>query len=309
MVTLLDETRTENSTVVARLVYPFTESVIHYCLDQIESASDYTNVCESFSVLESIAKTQDLLGIVAGSGRRLEVMARKLLDGKSALDKFKSISLLFLIVRVNQDVVDDLIHQMLSLKMHCRAPQRDDSALEHVTWGAFMSHYFSQLWTLVSRRLAFIETKLNTEELVDEAVCAMDMAGVEAIKSIFACLSHLLPRICNSNPELCLSALKASWTICFEFRRSDHFWSLMEQFTLTAFQNSLLEQPEIRPQLFGFLTELKNQGENILQLFNLAAERVIDIWTNEAFPLKDPYSIQFIFDILIFGLIHRRDEV
>ncbi len=309
MVTLLDETCSENSTVVSRLVFPFTESVIHYCLDQIESAADYTNVCESLSVLESIAKTEDLLGIVAGSGRRLEILARKLVNGNSALDKFKGISLLFLIVRFDQNVVDELVHQMLSLKMHCRAPLRDDSALEHVTWGTFMSHYFSQLWALVARRLTTIEPKLNTEELVNEAICAMDMAGVEAIKSIFQCLSHLLPGICQTNPELCRSGLKASWTVCFEFRRSDHFWSLMEQFTPTAFQDSLMKQPEIRPQLFDFLAELKNQGENILQLFNFAAERVIDIWTSEAFPLKDPYSIQFLVDVIIFGLIHRRDEV
>jgi hypothetical protein len=70
-----------------------------------------------------------------------------------------------------------------------------------------------------------------------------------------------------------------------------------------------MEQPEIRPQLFGFLSELKSQGENILQLFNFAAERVIDIWTNQAFPSNDSYAIQFILDLTNFGLIHRRDEM
>ena len=76
-----------------------------------------------------------------------------------------------------------------------------------------------------------------------------------------------------------------------------------------AFTNSLMEQSEIRPQLFGFLSELKNQGENILELFNYAAECVIDIWTNQAFPSNDSYAIQFILDITNFGLIHRRDEM
>lgn len=309
MTTLLDEVRTGNSADVVRLVYPFTESVIHYCLDRIESAADYTSVCESLSVLESISKTEELLRVIAGSGRRLEIIARKLLDGASALDKFKSISLLFLIVRFDEKTVDELVLHMISLKMHCRAPQRDDSALEHVTWGAFMSHYFSQLWTLLHRRLTFLEPKLDTKYFVEEAISAMDMAGVEAIKSILKCFAHLLPIVCNSDPELVRSSLKASWTVCYEFRRSDHFWSLMEQFAQFAFQNSLMDQPDIRPHLFSFLSELRQQGENILQLFNYAAERVIDNWTKQHFPPNDSYTVQFIVDLITFGQIHRRDEV
>ncbi|KZS02969.1 putative Methyltransferase TARBP1 [Daphnia magna] len=309
MVTLLDEVRSSNSTVVVRLVFPFTESVIHYCLDQIESAANYNSICESLSVLISIAKMDDLIGVIAASGKKLEMMARKLLDGCSALEKFKSISIFYLIARFNQPLVDQFIHEMISLKMHCRAPQRDDSALEYVTWGAFMSHYFSELWTLIKQRLAFIEPKLNPEELLNEAICAMDIAGVEAVKSIFSCLGHLLPQVCQSNPDLCLSSLKACWTVCFEYRRSDHFWDLMEQFAKIAFNNSLMEKPEIRPQLFGFLSELKSQGENILQLFNFSAERIIDIWTTTAFPSNDSYTIQFIVDLISFGLIHRRDEM
>lgn len=309
MVTLLDEVCSSNSTAVVRLVFPFTESVIHYCLDHTDSAANYNSVCESLSVLRSIAKTGDLVGVIAASGKRLEMMARKLLDGCSALEKFKSISIFYLIARFNQPVVDQFIHEMISLKMHCRAPQRDDSTLEHVTWGAFMSHYFSQLWTLIQQRLAFIEPKLNPEELVNEAICAMDIAGVEAVKSIIGCLAHLLPQICESNADLCLSSLKACWTVCFEYRRSDHFWDLMEEFAKTAFQNSLMEQSEIRPQLFDFLSELKTQGENILQLFNFSAERIVDIWINQAFPSNDSYTIQFIVDLVTFGLIHRRDEM
>ena len=216
---------------------------------------------------------------------------------------------MFLIVRFDQSTVDQFIREIISHKMHCHAPQRDDSALEHVTWGAFMSHYFSQLWALLLQRLPYMDPKLNSEDLVNEAISAMDIAGVEAIKSIFGCLAHLLPHICDSNPALCRSSLQASWTSCFEYRRADHFWDLMKGFAKMAFTNSLMEQPEIRPQLFGFLSELKNQGENILELFNYAAECVIDIWTNEAFPSNDSYAIQFILDLTNFGLIHRRDEM
>ena len=216
---------------------------------------------------------------------------------------------MFLIVRSDYHLVDQFIREVIFRKMHCSAPQRDDSALEHVTWGAFMSHYFSRIWTLLLQRLPYIDPQLNSEDLVNEAICAIDIAGVEAIKSIFGCLSFLLPHICESNTTLCCSSLQASWTSCFEYRRSDHFWELMKGFAKTAFNNSLMEQPEMRPHIFGFLSELKAQGENILELFNYAAEIVIDIWTNQVFPSNDSYSIRFILDLTNFGLIHRRDEM
>ena len=73
----------------------------------------------------------------------------------------------------------------------------------------------------------------------------------------------------------------------------------------------MMEQPKLRSHLFEYLTELKSQGENILQLFNLAAARVINIWIDspETFPSVDGYSVQFIVDLLIFGLLHRKDEM
>ena len=85
----------------------------------------------------------------------------------------------------------------------------------------------------------------------------------------------------------------------------------MRHFTDCAFQSSLLEQPELRPHLFQYLTELKSQGENIMQLLNLAAAHVVSIWieTPETFPTVDDYSVQFIVDLLTFGLLHRKDEV
>ena len=309
MANLLDEIRSSKTVRVVQIVLPFTESVIHYCLDRIETAADYTSVCQSLSVLESIAETEELVGVLAASGQRLQLAAQKLLDGSLVLDRFKSISLLFLIVRFDQQFVDNLIRRMIIAKMHCKAPQRDDSGLEHVTWGAFMSHYFSKLWTLIHRRLEILGPQLNPEELADEATCAMDMAGVEAVKSIFACLAFLLPRVCQSAPQLCRSTLQSCWSVCFEFRRSDHFWSLMEQLTKTAFQRSLMDQSQIRPQFFGFLSELRQQGENILQLFNFAADQVIRVWIDESFPSIDSYTVQFVVDLVTFGQIHRRDEM
>ena len=86
----------------------------------------------------------------------------------------------------------------------------------------------------------------------------------------------------------------------------------MELFAKLAFQPELMEeQVTLRPLLFGrYLNELKEQGENIAQLFNLAAEQVVDIWTRkDTFPSVDQHSIRFIIDILTFGLIHRKDEV
>lgn len=309
MATLLNEVHNLDSIQVVRLVIPFTESVILYNLEQLESAKDYHVVCECFFMLETIAKTEELRTILAGSGRRLEMMARKLLTTPSVLDKFKSVWLLSLIVQFDHQLVDELILFMISKQMHNCAPHRDDFASDHITWGSFMSHYFAQLWTLIFQRLPSLKSKLNIEQFTEEAVNAMDMAGVEAVKSILGCLELLLPHISQSNTNLCRSSLKTCWTVCFEYRRADHFWSLMERFTETAFQSSLMNQSEIRPQLFEFLSELRDQGENILQLFNFAAERVISIWIKHSFPLQDHYTVKFLVDLITFGLIHRRDEV
>jgi len=48
-----------------------------------------------------------------------------------------------------------------------------------------------------------------------------------------------------------------------------------------------------------------------MQLFNLAAARVVSIWieTQDTFPTVDDYSVQFIVDLVTFGLLHRKDEV
>ena len=55
--------------------------------------------------------------------------------------------------------IDELVRELLRLKMHCIPPQRDetsstDESQGQVTWGAFMSHYFSEIWTLVDQRLS-----------------------------------------------------------------------------------------------------------------------------------------------------------
>lgn len=182
--------------------------------------------------------------------------------------------------------------------------------VHQVTWGSFMSHYFAQLWTLLERRLSRLNYK--TAELVEEAVVALDFAGVEAIKSILRVLAVILPRIATSDSSLCRSCLEQCWTACYEYRRADHFWSLMELFARMAFSRELMEEPTtLRPLLFGrFLSEMREQGENVALLFNLAAERVIDVWTEQpdSFTL-DQFSIRCIVDLLTFGLIHRKDEM
>jgi len=128
-----------------------------------------------------------------------------------------------------------------------------------------MSHYFRS-YGPIEQRVAFLEPKLSTKEFVEEATSAMDMVGVEAIKSIFKCFAHLLPRICLSDPDMCRSSLQASLIVCYKFRRSDHFWSLMKHFAQSVFQSLALDQQDIRPQLFKFLSELQQHGENIQQL-------------------------------------------
>lgn len=175
-----------------------------------------------------------------------------------------------------------------------------------------MSHYFSQLWILLERKLPCWIHSVKAEELVEETITALDFAGVEASKSILRVLSFFLPGLASSNPSLCRVALDQCWSSCYEHRRSDNFWSLMDLFAKLAFQPELMEeQVTLRPLLFGrYLNDLKEQGENIAQLFNLAAEQVVDIWTNkDTLPSVDQHSIRFIIDILTFGLIHRKDEV
>jgi len=76
-----------------------------------------------------------------------------------------------------------------------------------------------------------------------------------------------------------------------------------------VFQSGLMGEVSIRAQIFGFLANLKKMGENILQLFNMAAGRVVDIWINEGFPIVDELSVQFVVDLLTFGMIHRKDEI
>ena len=125
-----------------------------------------------------------------------------------------------------------------------------------------MSHYFRGY----GPRTSFIEPKLSTKEIVEEATSAMDMVGVGAIKSIFKCFAHLLSRICQSDPDMCGSSLQTSLIVCYEFRRSDHFWSLMKDFAQSVFQSLALDQQDFRPQLFKFLSELQQHGKNIQQL-------------------------------------------
>ena len=76
-----------------------------------------------------------------------------------------------------------------------------------------------------------------------------------------------------------------------------------------VFQSGLMEEVSIRAQIFGFLVNLKKMGENILQLFNMAAVRVVDMWINEGFPIVDDLSVKFVVDLLTFGMIHRKDEM
>ena len=76
-----------------------------------------------------------------------------------------------------------------------------------------------------------------------------------------------------------------------------------------VFQSGLMEEVSIRAQIFGFLANLKKMGENILQLFNIAAVRVVDMWINEGFPIVDDLSVKFVVDLLTFGMIHRKDEM
>ena len=199
MATLLNESG--DSVAVQRLVTPLLESVVHYCLNQIDSSTDYPTICESLSVLSSIVSTGKLVGV-----GRLETIIRHFLqdESSSAVTKFKAVSLL----RFLPDA-DELIHHMIQLKMHCRPPKRDDEALRDVTWGAFMSHYFTNVWSLLEDRLPHL--KVNEEEMVEEAACAIDLAGVEAVKCIQQCLVHLLPLVCDSNPDLCRSTLRQCW--------------------------------------------------------------------------------------------------
>ena len=201
MATLLDESG--NSIAVQRLVAPLVESVVHYCLNQIESSTDYSVICECLAVLDSIAPT-DLLVAVG----RVETIIRHLLHDKfsSPVAKFKGVSLL----RFLPDG-DNLIQHMIQLKMHCCPPKREEDTLREVTWGAFMSHYFTNVWLLLEQRLPHL--KVNAEEFVEEAASALDLAGVEAIKCIQRCLVHLLPLVCNSNPDLCRSTLRQCWVI------------------------------------------------------------------------------------------------
>ena len=230
----------------------------------------------------------------------------------SALSKFTAISLLSIrcVDDPNPKLSNDIVMGIISQKMHCHPPDRQqlaDSSKLDVTWGVFMSHYFAQIWKLIHQRIAQLAPFLDAQEMVE----AMDMAGVDAIKLILSCLSHVLPRIATSSTELCRSSLESSWNLCFDYRRTDHFWSVMQHLMPVVFQSALMSQsPVIRTQIFGFLSQLKRMGENILQLFNIGVERVINIWMDDnTFPIVDELSVQFIVDVLTFGMIHRRDEL
>jgi hypothetical protein len=102
---------------------------------------------------------------------------------------------------------------MIQLKMHCSPPKRNEDTLREVTWGAFMSHYFTNVWSLLEKRL--LHLKVNAKEFVEEATSALDLAGVEAVKCILRCLITLLPLVCNSDPDLCRSALHQCWVTNF----------------------------------------------------------------------------------------------
>ena len=147
-------------------------------------------------------------------------------------------------------------------------------------------------------------------ELVEESITAADVAGVEAAKSIMRCLARLLPSVVNE-PAMIRRALEQCWSSCYDHRRSDYFWSLMDLLVRMAFQPVLMEEPELRPALFGnYLAELKRQGENIASLFNLAAEQIVNAWTTTgSSPSVDQYSVRFVVDAVTFGLIKRRDEM
>lgn len=119
---------------------------------------------------------------------------------------------------------------IVSQKLHCHPPDRrveDESTLD-VNWGVFMSHYLAHIWKLIHERIDLLLPFLNIEEMVKEAIVALDMAGVDAVKQILSCLTKLLPRIAASNPTLTRSCLQSSWNLCFDYRRTDHFWGLMQ---------------------------------------------------------------------------------
>lgn len=178
LVTLLDECggATGNHLIVRECVDPLAESAIQYCLNRIEVLADYQSLCDQLSVLGSFARAKGSAGFSAG--RRIESIARRFprvakeihpdanffsfstrcLEGPTALDRFKSVSLMSIASAMDPSSswIDELFQQVLRLKMHCNPPKRDVSLTDEsqVTWGAFMSHYFSELWALLERRLA-----------------------------------------------------------------------------------------------------------------------------------------------------------
>lgn len=307
LVGLINESRCNSKvpTSLAKAAGPLTESAALFCLDRAESSLDYPDLCETLFILESITSIPAF--VTSSIVDRVTSAALRLIEMPQALSKFKSIALLLIADHLDHRITETVVRDVVQRKMHCQSLEHCD--VDNVTWGAFMSDYFAKLWKLINRNLKSIIQTFNVEQLVEESVGAMDMVGVEAVKSIFSCLYQLMPAIEKNNPSLCSSTLQILWSTCFEYRRSERFWPLIEAFSRTVFQTSLMENQEIRPLIFDYIADMKTQGENTLMLFNLPAERVIDQWINHAFPSIDELSINFLADILTFGQVHRRDEM
>ena len=300
----LGDSADDTSTILKQLISPFVESVVEWALSEVLESSEFQNIVHYLKVLETILRVAEFRKITTPLAHRMHRTALTLFQNSKILNQFKGASLLVLLKTEDPAV----IHLILDNGLHCKSQSREaDSPELDVSFGTFVSEYFAQIWRLIQTFLCsqFIVPK----HLIEEAVCALDIAGSDAIPVILTCLTGLLPSVADSDPLLCCSTLQVCWNLCFEYRRSDRFWNLMEHFHRLTFQPPLIRHPQIRQEIFALLKRLRDQGENILGLFNLAAQLMIDAWTGGSFPLVDAHSVQFVVDLVTFGSVHRRDEM
>ena len=190
-----------------------------------------------------------------------------------------AVSLLLIGSGSDTDDIVDVVMSIISRKLHCHPPDRrieDDSTLD-VNWGVFMSHYLAHIWKLIHEHIGQLAPLLNIEEMVEEAVIALDMAGVDAVKQILSCLTQLLPKITTSNPALVRSCLQSSWNLCFDYRRTDHFWGLMQHLMPLVFQSGSIQIDmfQIHCDSFGFVANVSPFSSNVLQFLKIPFASVV----------------------------------
>ncbi|XP_021924824.1 probable methyltransferase TARBP1 isoform X2 [Zootermopsis nevadensis] len=209
-----------------------------------------------------------------------------------------------------------VIHHIICERRLNSPPVKQNTELEltrdlQTLWGRMISGYLEAGWSVVADFLHschkaedLVLSLRSVEDIVSDIASALEIGGRSALVPLMNVLGKILPRCLVSET---LKLISICWSMVFELRKTELFWTAMEAFIQMLFQPLVMTTAAYQDHLLQYSYKIFSHGEAIVGLCNILITQLQKLAALSSPDILQRYCAVLV-DALTFGPVHRRDR-